>query len=1123
MDSQQRYEIVNEIAVGDFATVYRARDRELGREVAIKQIHPQFLHDERQLARYWQEAQLLATLQHPHILTIYDIVRARGWLILELMRGNLKQYAEGEPIDLDFLRVALIGCLSALDFLHRNGVIHGDVKPSNMLYDAQGRVKLGDFGLARRASSEEGSLLKGTTKYMAPELVSDQFGPIGPASDLYSLGFAAYELMCGRQFETLFPGLETFGRDRQIAWMMWHAATDRHLPEIHRVLEGVPPDLAHVVQRLVQKDQSRRYHSAAEVLADLRADPRLVAAPPVQEDAEALAAREAQARKRRRLRMAAIFALALSLVVSIALLLPRRKPSGPPPAPEPLKGVVAEVFPDEWRLAVVESGRSTPREIELKRYDHIFVNNRPALLRDLQAQDRVTIKELRDEAGRAVLEIHAFRPVEHRGRIKSIEVDEGQFTLALGSEEDAEEFVIQVPPDLKITLNGHHQLDGRPVTLADLQVDDRVTVRHIQEETGRRALELAALRLVTTQGVLRQVDTQKGELVFSRGSAEQPEIISLPYAPDCEVIINDLRILGERLLSVADLRPGDQVTVTHDVRAVRVNAYRVLGEAGTLRRIDYQTGLLEVVPEQGALARTYQVGPQTQITLGGEQVSLDDLRPGDVVDIRHDAPGVKTPMALSVSARRPEDRNRYAVLISAEKYEDVTLRPLPTAAEDLQLLADVLKRRYRVPEEHVLELLDAPRVRLQQKIPDFLRQLTPESMLVVYVGGHAYQDDDGTVYLAPTTFDFTEMKTTGVALGWLVDQLENCPAGRKLLLLDCSHAGSGADSAAQPSAEKMLASLSPSPGRSPLKTVTAIVSSRRGQRGLVLSERKHGLFAWCLAEAFSGRADADRDTRIDPTELFTFLETAMPPLAASAQGEQTPALFLPDQRPPRLSEEAKLAIRRLAAFLQQDRPEMEAAEAAYNEAVRLAGREPEPRLIYGLLLVKQRLYDQALQHLEEIKLERPQLILPRMGIVWLRFEKRSYGQGVEELRDLIAAIPAPQGANAAYTPEQRAVFEWVGRLREFAALAPEPAWRPAAEVLGELDAAVAKHTSEALAAYTAGRTETQKVIAEFDRRLGEASTPAAVARLRIERRQLSRYAELPFDELLDQILAGMEQ
>ena len=95
MDLSARYELLDTIARGDFATVLRARDRELGREVAIKQIHEQYLADPQQLARYWREAQLLASLQHPNILTIYDIVRPRGWLILGLMQGSLKRHAQG--------------------------------------------------------------------------------------------------------------------------------------------------------------------------------------------------------------------------------------------------------------------------------------------------------------------------------------------------------------------------------------------------------------------------------------------------------------------------------------------------------------------------------------------------------------------------------------------------------------------------------------------------------------------------------------------------------------------------------------------------------------------------------------------------------------------------------------------------------------------------------------------------------------------------------------------------------------------------------------------------------------------------------------------------------------------
>ena len=175
MESDLRYEILDTIAAGEFATVSRARDRDLGREVAVKQIHAQYLADPRQLARYWQEAQLLASLQHANILTIYDVVRPRGWLILELMRGSLKPAAEGEPMDLDQLRLVLANCLTGLHFLHGNGVIHGDIKPSNILVAPPNRIKLGDFGLARRASNEEGSLLEGHDEVHGPRVA---LGPV---------------------------------------------------------------------------------------------------------------------------------------------------------------------------------------------------------------------------------------------------------------------------------------------------------------------------------------------------------------------------------------------------------------------------------------------------------------------------------------------------------------------------------------------------------------------------------------------------------------------------------------------------------------------------------------------------------------------------------------------------------------------------------------------------------------------------------------------------------------------------------------------------------------------------------------------------------------------------------
>jgi serine/threonine protein kinase len=127
----ERYKLLDTIGAGSFATVYRAQDLELGREVAIKQIHPEFLADSAQTERYWREASLLASFQHPHIVTIYDVARSRGWLILELMQANLRDRLQGKAMDLKALETTLTQSLRALSALHSRGIVHGDIKPSN--------------------------------------------------------------------------------------------------------------------------------------------------------------------------------------------------------------------------------------------------------------------------------------------------------------------------------------------------------------------------------------------------------------------------------------------------------------------------------------------------------------------------------------------------------------------------------------------------------------------------------------------------------------------------------------------------------------------------------------------------------------------------------------------------------------------------------------------------------------------------------------------------------------------------------------------------------------------------------------------------------------------------------
>ncbi len=1133
MPDAPRYEILDKIASGDFAVVYRARDHELGREVAIKQIHQQFLTDERQLARYWKEAQLLASLQHPNILTIYDIVRAKGWLIVELMRGSLQPATESDGIDLDFLRIAMTGCLSALDFLHANGITHGDIKPSNMLVDAQGRVKLGDFGLARRASNDAGSLLKGTTKYMAPELVSDQFGPVGPASDLYSLGFSAYELMCGRQFETLFPGLGSYGRDKQIAWMMWHAAADRNLPPINRVLEGVPDDLARVIQHLVVKDQSRRCQSAKEALWELRADQRLTSPSASSvEDAAAEAASEAAAKRKRRLRYVAIVSLACSAILCVALLLPGRPSAPPPKPPAPTRGVVTNVYADDWFLTITRTEDGSPQEIRLKSHDRIFINDKPSLLRDLLPHDQVVVRVVVEQqegkaAGPRITEIRASRPEIVRGLVKEVKPDEARFVVTVEEGEKSKDLTVAVPKDLAITLNGQAKIADKPVALADLRAGDRVVVHHLGKNDVREATELSAQRIVSKEGRIVELkpDAASKELTLTLniGTNAKPQLLTLPFAPNCEITLNDRRVLNEKLLRPSDLRPGDRATVSHDNRVVGVRAYRVLGQGGTIERVQYAAKTIDVKPDaEGAQPITYIIGSKCKITLGGEPAALDDLRDGDLVDVAHDMPGVQSPEAISVAARRPADPTRWAIVVGCQDFEDRSLGRLEYAVADAKLVREAMTRRYRVPDDQAIIFADESLVRLEQGIPEVLKRIDAKGKLVVYIAGHAYRSPEGVVFFAPKNFDFRRMANAGLPLQWLVDQLESCKAKEKLLLLDCSHAGAGADAAVEPSTAEMLRSLKAPPGRAPLRTVTAVASCRAGQRGADWPDKKHGLFAWLLSEGYAGAADKNRDARIEPTELFGYLQTAMAPAAQKLGVAQAPELFLPDNRPARLSEDAKAAIRKLAAYLRQDHINMKDVDRDYDAALQAAGDEVEPKLLYGLLLLKDKQRDAALRHFDEIQIQHPKLLLPMEAIAWVRFDRRAYQSGIEGLTDLISKTPQPAKPGEAYPDDIKQMFSWVGQLREFAAVSAEDARRPTAGALASLDAAVARHGADAQRSYEEGRAKSRGLDADFERRIAGSISDADAAKLKVERRRIVFYTNFPFDEAAREVLAGMD-
>ena len=360
--------------------------------------------------------------------------------------------------------------------------------------------------------------------------------------------------------------------------------------------------------------------------------------------------------------------------------------------------------------------------------------------------------------------------------------------------------------------------------------------------------------------------------------------------------------------------------------------------------------------------------------------------------------------------------------------------------------------------------------------------------------------------------------------------MEKCPAREKLLLLDCNREGKGADLASEPSAEEMIGLLKHATGRGPLRTTTAIASCKAGQRSAGWPEKQHGLFAWLVAQGYSGAADANHDNRVEPTELFSYLQDTMGTAGGQLKVSQTPAIFLPDDRPPRLSEEAKVANRKLAAHIRQDRLKSSEAAEAKNDyiaaaaAVKAGGKEePEPDLLYGLLFLKSTNRGEAVKWFDSLASRYPDMVLPLQGVAWLRFVERTYQSGVDELAQLVAKIPDPKKPGDPYPEADRQAFYWAGQLREFAALADEEGRRPNADSLAALDAAVGRRGADAQHAYDEGRAKSRDRHDDFTKRIAETANEAVKSKLSLDRHTLSSYVNFPYTQAVQEILTGMDQ
>src|SRR5436305_8668030 len=273
-----RYRIVRKLGAGGMANVYLAEDQELGRRVAIKILNERHANDEQFVERFRREAKNAAGLSHPNIVSIFDRGQAENtyYIAMEYLDGrSLKELitARGPApihVAVDYARQIL----AALRIAHRQGVVHRDIKPHNVLVDGEGRIKVTDFGIARAGPSqmtEEGSII-GTAQYLSPEQA--QGAPVTPASDLYSVGIVLYELLTG---EVPFSG------ETPVELAMKHLSRvpepPSHLrPEIQR-------DLDFVVMRALAKSPEERYTSADEMDADLARIARGVAVSPETEEA----------------------------------------------------------------------------------------------------------------------------------------------------------------------------------------------------------------------------------------------------------------------------------------------------------------------------------------------------------------------------------------------------------------------------------------------------------------------------------------------------------------------------------------------------------------------------------------------------------------------------------------------------------------------------------------------------------------------------------------------------------------------------------------------------------------------------------------------------------------------
>lgn len=258
------YRVIRKIGAGGMGEVYLAEDTELDRRVALKFLAPHLCQDSDCHARFKREAQAAARLNHPNVVAIHEVSEYNGrpFFAMEYVGGqSLSDLMKEGKLPASRVAGLSVQICEGLHRAHQAGIVHRDIKPTNILMDPEGRPKICDFGLAAVQGcdplTKTGSTL-GTVSYMSPEQVKGE--PLDPRSDIFSLGVVMYELLAGRP---------PFNRSSEVAAL--HAIAYEAPEPIENLCEGTCGGLSEVVLRALEKDREKRYQTCVEMMDDLRA------------------------------------------------------------------------------------------------------------------------------------------------------------------------------------------------------------------------------------------------------------------------------------------------------------------------------------------------------------------------------------------------------------------------------------------------------------------------------------------------------------------------------------------------------------------------------------------------------------------------------------------------------------------------------------------------------------------------------------------------------------------------------------------------------------------------------------------------------------------------------------